>query len=109
MTRGIRSARFVMLFGFGLFFTLVSFAFFLVNSYSDYTQTVVLLSPGESEPLFFTLDVVIVMIIYSAVLVVLAIALAYSWRGYRALAPTPISRKEHLAELRKKSRFFRKN
>lgn len=104
-----RSPRFVMLFGLGLAIALAGFGTFLWASYEEYQQGLVQLSPGETEPLFFTLNVVLVMIMYSVIVVVLALALGYSWRSYHTLSPVKPSEKEQLAALRAKSPFFRKN
>lgn len=103
-----RSPRFVVLFGLGLAIALAGFGTFLYGSYTDYQSALAQLSPGEGEPLFFTLNVVLIMIMYSVVVVILALALGYSWRSYHVLAPAKPSEKEELAALRAQSPFFRK-
>lgn len=103
-----RNPRLFLLFLFGFAFAFVSFSLFLFGSYLDYFNSLVLLSPGESEPSFFTAKVIAILVLYAVIFLVLCIGLFYSWKGYRMLEPSKSSRAQKLDELREKSPFFKR-
>ncbi|MEK6858623.1 MAG: hypothetical protein AABX53_01780 [Nanoarchaeota archaeon] len=103
-----RNPRLFLLFLFGFAFTFLSLSLFLFSSYLDYFNSLVLLSPGELEPSFFTSKVIAILVLYAIVFLVLCAGLFYSWRGYRTLEPAKSSRAQKLDGLRKKSPFFKR-